>query len=282
MKLCIATEVFVPDGSAEDEALARTSHLGIGAHHDDLEILAIDGILSCLHSTERWFTGVVVSDGRGSPRSGTYAGLSDSAMSRVRSQEQRTAAKIGEYGAQVLLDHPSAVIKDRASTVVVKDLVELLQATRPNTVYTHNPADKHDTHVALALRVIEAARRLPKGLAPRRFYGCEVWRDLDWLVDEDKIALDVSDHETLQAALLEAHDSQVSGGKRYDLAALGRRRANATFHQSHATDTATMLTFAMDLMPLLEDPTLEPATFVARHLERFAEDVRNRIARLGG
>jgi hypothetical protein len=55
--------------------------------------------------------------------------------------------------------------------------------------------------------------------------GCEVWRDLDWLLDSDKVALDSSAKPELAAALLKVFDSQISGGKRYDLATLGRRAA---------------------------------------------------------
>lgn len=30
-------DIFVADGLAEEEAMERTTHLGIGAHQDDLE-----------------------------------------------------------------------------------------------------------------------------------------------------------------------------------------------------------------------------------------------------
>jgi hypothetical protein len=59
--------------------------------------------------------------------------------------------------------------------------------------------------------------------------GCEVWRNLDWLLDEDKQGLPVDDRPNLAAALSGVFDSQISGGKRYDLAVQGRRLANATF-----------------------------------------------------
>ena len=47
--------VFVPDGLAPDAALARTTHLGIGAHQDDLEFMALHGILACFQRSDRWF-----------------------------------------------------------------------------------------------------------------------------------------------------------------------------------------------------------------------------------
>jgi hypothetical protein len=49
-------------------------------------------------------------------------------------------------------------------------------------------------------------------------------------------------------------DSQVSGGKRYDLATAGRRLAHATYYASHGTDEESALSFAMDLTPLVEEP----------------------------
>ena len=33
-------DVFVPDGRGESEALARTTHMVIGAHQDDIEFMA--------------------------------------------------------------------------------------------------------------------------------------------------------------------------------------------------------------------------------------------------
>ena len=41
------SEIFVPDNKPVDEAISRTTHMAIGAHQDDLEIMAYDGILKC-------------------------------------------------------------------------------------------------------------------------------------------------------------------------------------------------------------------------------------------
>ena len=107
--------------------------------------------------------------------------------------------------------------------------------------------------------------------------GCEIWRDLDWLPDADKVLMDVSPHENLAAALNGVFDSQIAGGKRYDLATLGRRRANATFLESHATDTATNLIFGMDLTPLVTDPTRDIVDYVTGFIEKFRDDVSRKL-----
>ncbi len=76
----------------------------------------------------------------------------------------------------------------------------LLKTAKPEVVYTQNLAEKHDTHVAVALKVIEAIRDLPAAERLQRLYGCEIWRDLDSMVDADKVAFDCSVHENLQTA----------------------------------------------------------------------------------
>ena len=40
-------QLFVPDGLPDEQALQRTTHMAIAAHQDDIEIMAIDGILKC-------------------------------------------------------------------------------------------------------------------------------------------------------------------------------------------------------------------------------------------
>ena len=273
-------QLFIPDGLPVSDALARTTHMAIGAHQDDLEIMAIDGILTCFGQPDQWFTGVTVTDGRGSPRAGIYADYSDDEMHEVRILEQNKAAVVGEYAAQVLLDYPSSAVKDGGNTNPAEDLARLIDAARPEIVYTHNFADKHDTHIGVATKVVQAIRSLPADARPRKLYGCEVWRDLDWMVDTDKVAFDTTEFEGLQMALVGVFDSQVSGGKRYDLATMGRRRANATYFASHATDVTTGMNFAMDLTPLIEDPTLDIETYILDFIDRLAQDVRNRIRKM--
>ncbi len=282
MKFNLETaQIFIPDGLPAAAGLARTTHLAIGAHQDDLEIMAVEPILTCFQQEERWFTGVVVTDGRGSPRAELYKDTTDEAMRLVRIKEQKKAAIVGEYAAQVLLDYPSSAVKNEADSAPVEDLALLLQAAGPEIVYTHNLADKHDTHVGVTLKVIEAIRRLPAEARPRHLYGCEVWRDLDWMVDTDKVGLNCSARENLQAALVGVFDSQIAGGKRYDLATMGRRRAHATYYASHGTDVTTGLAFAMDLTPLVLDPTRDVKAYALEFIDRFRTDVAGRLERLG-
>jgi LmbE family N-acetylglucosaminyl deacetylase len=270
-------ETYIPDELPEEKALARTTHMGISAHQDDLEIMAAAGILECFQQNDKWFTGVVVTNGRGSPRDDLYKDYTDDQMHAVRFKEQRKAAMLGEYAAQILLDFPSSTVKDGKDKTCVADLIRIFKACQPDVIYTHNLADKHDTHVGVALKTIAALRQLAPSEQPRQVIGCEVWRNLDWLVDAEKIVMDVSGHPNMQAALLGVFDSQICGGKRYDLAALGRRSANATFFASHHTDASTGLVFGMDLTPLIKNPELDIQGYTRGYIDRFAEEVQKRI-----
>jgi LmbE family N-acetylglucosaminyl deacetylase len=273
-------DVYVPVGGDPAAALARVTHLCVAAHQDDIEIMAHAGICDCLEQPGKAFGGVVVTNGAGSPRSGKYAAFTDEQMLAVRREEQRRAATLGRYAIQLQLAHPSAAVKQPGHAGVIADLTTIFSACSPEVVYLHNPADKHDTHVAVLARCLEALRTLPPARRPRRVLGCEVWRDLDWLVDSDKVALDAGRRPELAQALLRAFDSQVAGGKRYDLAVAGRRAAHATFHTSHAADRFTGIGWALDLTPLLAEPAPDLASFTIAALDRLRDDVRSRIARV--
>jgi hypothetical protein len=128
--------------------------------------------------------------------------------------------------------------------------------------------------------VIQALRRLDPAERPEQVLGCELWRGLDWLPDEDKVLLDVSQHAELSQKLNAQFRSQIDGGKRYDRAIPGRQYANATFLNPHQTDAAERLAYAMDLTPLIRDDTLAIDTYVRRFIDRMAEAVTDGLARM--
>ena len=277
-----SADVFIPDGKPAADALARVTHLGIGAHQDDLEFMAFHGILTCFGQEDKWFGGVTCTSGTGSSRTGSYAALNNTEMATIRRQEQNKAAVLGRFGAMIQLDYDSDAVNRPSSLDLKNDLKVILSATQPEVVYTHNPADKHDTHIGIVVAALQAMRELPREQRPKQVIGCEVWRDLDWLLDSEKVVMDVSGHDDLAAELNGVFASQIGGGKRYDLATLGRRAANATFFNSHATDHSTQVIFGIDLTPIVADESKDILDFVCAHIERFHADVRQKLAeRLG-
>jgi len=121
--------IYVPGDTPEEDALSRTTHLAIGAHQDDIEIMAYHGIVECFHQPDNWFTGVTVTNGSGSARTGVYGNYTDEEMREVRVHEQRKAAMLGEYSCQLQLMYPSSDVKDAENPNVVDDMLAILQAT---------------------------------------------------------------------------------------------------------------------------------------------------------
>ena len=278
-------DIFLPEistGLTPAAALARTTHLCVIAHQDDIEINAYPAVAECYGRADRFFTGVVMTNGAGSARTGKYGHVTDAQMQGIRRDEQRTAATLGRYNLQLQLAHPSADVKKSGHPAVAADLAAIFGGCGPalECVYLHQPADKHDTHVACFLRCIEALRALPRDRRPARVLGVEGWRDLDWLADTDKVAMDASANPALAEKLVAVFDSQIAGGKRYDLAAMGRRLANATFFNSHATDQTNAISLAMDLTPLVRDDTLSMRDFTLGHIEKLRADVAGRLAKM--
>jgi LmbE family N-acetylglucosaminyl deacetylase len=272
--------IFVPDSKTEAEALKRTTHMSIGAHPDDIEIMAYDGIVKCFNQKDKWFFGVVVTDGAGSARTGVYEDYTDAEMIKIRRKEQEKAAILGDYSGIAMLDYPSKETKSKDNETIVEEIKELILEANPEVIYTHNLADKHDTHIGVVTKVIKAIRQIEPAKRPKKLYGCEVWRNLDWLLEEDKILFDTSAHPNLASALVEIFDSQIVGGKRYDLGAIGRRRANATYTESHSIDEAEQMIYGMDLTPLIENDELDVVEFATAFVERLKNDVQERVMKM--
>ena len=265
-------DTFVPGGGDWREALGSVTHLAIGAHADDCEFMAFHGIEECRRGAGK-FCAVVLTDGAGSVGGGANS-------SEMRRAEQPEAAKIGGYAVVIQCGLTSAQLKNPKDNTARSFLDEIFRYAHPKTVYAHSPCDRHDTHLASCLRVVEALRALPADRRPQKVYGCEVWRDLDWLCGDDRIRLDCGNDEKFASVLNAVFRSQIDGGKRYDLAVIGRRRAQATFDDPHAADEVSMVTLAMNLTPLLADPLLSVSDFALAAVDRFRNDVRERLGRM--
>jgi len=281
MREDLKDRVFIPGQGDFDHAMRSMTHLAIAAHQDDVEIMAQHGILECFGQRDLSFSAVVVTDGAGSPRNGIYEDYTDEEMKSIRIDEQKKAAVIGEYGSLFLLKYPSAVVKDPKERRVIEDLKEIIMEGKPRVVYLHNPADKHETHVAVSLRALTALRELSSEYVPEKVLGCEVWRSLDWVNDDEKTVLNISGHPALRSALLGVFDSQIEGGKRYDLAAAGRYCANATFYESHDTDSMTAASYAIDLTALIKEGG-DVTAYIKGYIDRFAGSIDRMIEKLHG
>lgn len=273
-------EIYVPDGKDADTAAARSTIMVFGAHQDDIEMIALHGILEGLNAGGYKLFGVVATDGVSSLHSGDYSGLSFGEIRETRNEEQREASRLGKYSAVALLNYTSPEVKDKSVVSLDDDLLTLIEAVKPEKVYMHNPFDRHDTHVAMCIRTLESLRRAAaKGIVPKHVFGCEVWRGLDWLIHCDRAHLAVVDTDNIGDQLIRVFRSQFAGNRHYDLAAKGRRIANATYHESHNIEMDEEMTFAVDLLPLVQDATLNLSDYARHVINRFESDVMARLER---
>ena len=256
----------------------KVKYLCICAHQDDNEIMAMDGVLKGDYSRKYSFALVVTTDGGGSARTGEFKDYTDEMMKKVRVVEQQEAAEIGRYHSLYMLNYSSKEVKDKNDDRVVSDYIQIIKELKPEVIYTHSVLDKHPTHIGVVLKVIKAVRSLPKEEQPKLFYGCEVWRGLDWISDERKIGFDVSRNEKLQKKILNVFKSQIAGGKSYTKASIGRRYANATYFQSHSVDSYKMVSYGIDMRPLLKNPQLSVKEFALL----FVDDLRKEIEKVIG
>ena len=276
--------MWVPDGAPLDVALARTTDLGIVAHQDDLEFMALAPIGACLDDPDRWFTGVACTDGVGSVRTGRYADVTDDEMAAVRRDEQRAAAEIGGYSAIVQLGHPEPVDPQRGGRRRLRPPGGRAgrdpggARARSTSTPTTWPTSTR-THLAAGLATVEALRTAaarPASVAGGRHRGLAQPR----LAGRRREGPARREPPTATSAdrLAAVFVSQLEGGKRYDLAERGRRLANATLLEPRAVEEADEVTYAMDLTPLVRNDDLDPAAYVAAAIRRFQVDAEAAIA----
>lgn len=249
----------------------KVKWLCICAHQDDNEIMAVDGILKGYRSRNYSFALVVTADGGGSARTGEFKDYTDEMMKEVRIKEQEAASEIGKYHSLYLLNYTSKEIKEKQNDNIVNEYIKIIKELKPEVVYTHSLLDKHPTHIGVVLKVIEALRRLPKEDRPKHVYGCEVWRGLDWISDDRKIGFDLSRNVRLQKQLLQVFKSQIAGGKSYLDASIGRRYANATYFNSHAVDSYKLVSYGIDLNPVVNGKD------ILEYALSFVEDLKNEV-----
>lgn len=265
-------DVYIPDNEKFSKALKRITHLAIGAHQDDIELMAASGIAACYRHEQSWFGGITLTDGAGSQRGGIYTSYSETEMCSIRRKEQKTAAMVGEYSAHIFMNFTSQELKASGQDDIVTKLIKIISYVKPEVIYCHSFLDHHLTHAAASVKVMEAVRRLPEDLRPNQVYGCEVWGSLEWLPEKYRVALPVDKNLNIIASLNQLYDSQLSFGKDFYQAANGRRIANAVFDMNGDKE---QLTYAMDLSGLISEERSLSNCLEGIYRSAYSRDIDN-------
>jgi hypothetical protein len=92
--------------------------------------------------------------------------------------------------------------------------------------------------------------------------------------------MDVSGRQKLASELNEVFESQIAGGKRYDVAVIGRRHANATFFDAHSVDSVGEACLAIDLTPLIGREPDAVVDFTLKAVDRFRQSVGDELRKV--
>ena len=240
--------------------------------------MAYHGVAECFGRKDKWFTGVVVTNGAGSPRTGIYGDYTDQEMQKVRVLEQRKAAYVGEYACQIQLGFTSAEVKNPKETVVVEDLTKILRRRQarvrlPAQSRRQARYPRRRDH-ALHRR---AARRARSGEAEEGLRLRSLARSRLAARRRQAGAARVSARSNIAAALVGVFDSQVSGGKRYDLATAGRRLAHATYLRLPRHRPGKRPQFRHGPDAAGGESRLTSSDYVLGLVDRFRADVEKRV-----
>ena len=240
----------------------------ICAHPDDCELMAIDGIQRGYRATKYTFACVVTTDGMDSERCGRYLKMTDKRMVNILMNEEKKAASIGRYNSVYFMNYSSEEARSQENEDIINEYVEIIKELKPRVVYTHSLLDRHPTHVAVAIKVINALRTMKKGDQPKVLYGCESERNLEW-VDESKIVtFNVSKNMRLQRQLISVHKSQ-NLARDYVNAAMGRRFVNAVFNKVETKKNAKLTAKAINMTTLLRRREYP----IKRYVMSFVDDL---------
>ena len=177
---------------ALENALTHATDIAVGAHPDDVEIMA-GGILlndQKIGAPTKWLS-VIVTNGAASNSVlvGDTSTKTPQERTAMRQHEQREAARLTntpviqyKYHSAVTNGFMGAAKKEEATAAL-----ETLFAATPNVarIYGHNPLDKHDTHLGVLACMVGALRRTAKDNPHlTNVYGMEVWGGLSGVEPE--------------------------------------------------------------------------------------------------
>ena len=250
----------------------------ICAHPDDCEIMAIDGIQRGYRASKYTFACVVTTDGADSERSGRYAKATDKRMIQVVMSEQKRAANIGRYHSVYFMNYTSEEARDQENEDIINDYVQIIKELKPRIIYTHSILDRHPTHVAVAIKVINALRTMKKGDQPKVLYGCESERNLDWINPSKVVTFNVSKNLRLQRQLITVHKSS-NMSRDYVNAAIGRRLVNAVFNRDEKKKNAKLTAKAINMTTLLRRKEFPIKRYAMSFIDDLYSDINDMMDR---
>ena len=163
--------------------------------HPDDDVIGCGGTLHHCHLKGADITSVYLTDGRAGSR--TYA---KSELIAIRQAEARQAADIVGIDRLIFLDHRDTELALTPETL--KELIQVLEETRPEAVFLPFFLDDHADHMAANRIFLAAVDRYPNCWC----YAFGLWRPLPTY----NFSVDITDCIDLKKRAIQAHASQVA------------------------------------------------------------------------
>ncbi len=270
---------------ALQRVLQHATDVSVGAHQDDVEIMAGPMMLDTVKAPNKQWLSVIVTDGAASKSvlNGCATELSPKQLTDMRQLEQRKAAKLANAPV-IQLKYPSATVNGHMGVGKKNEAAYALGtlfAATPNVerVFGHNPLDKHPTHIAV-FAAQTAALRAAKPPKLEKAYGMEVWGGLTGLPESMLSVFEVgNDHLVKLQQIIEVFQSQILGqGRDYATGTIARIRGHGAYVSSpHLPNPPAGMVIGIDVTDFTRGQSHDMGGLAESLLQR-ARDLKVKVA----
>ncbi len=271
-------------------ALKNATDVAVGAHQDDVEIMAGPQLLKTAADPKRQWLSIIMTDGAASKSilNECSTELTPKQLTDMRQREQREAAQMA--GAPVIqMKYPSAVVNGHMGEGKKREAgyaLGTLFAAMPDVenVFGHNPLDKHPTHIAV-FAAQTAALRAAKPEKLKKVVGMEVWGGLTGLPEKMLEIFVVDQQEDLGRLekIIQLFQSQILGqGRNYAAGTVDRMIGHAAYVSSpHLNNPPPGMVIGVDVSEFTRGTSNDMAGLVDDILKR-AQDIKHGVAKHHG
>jgi len=177
-------------------------------------------------------------------------------ISAIRQKEALDALGVVRAKAGIFLKHKSGKL---SVSRIVKDIIEVLDFFRPETVYVTSPFERHSTHLKVTEMTVKAVRQI-KDYCPE-LWGYSVWSGVLG-INKLKV-VDISKVINIKKKAICMHKSQIKC-KDYASGIIGRNRYEGIFLNTHAKKSFEYAETFVNMKELLTTRRLSLKDFLRR------------------
>lgn len=227
---------------------SSSSAVVISPHPDD-DVIGMGGSMRLLADKGINVFSVYITDGS----SEIFKGRK---IAAIRQKEAIDALGVVRAKAGIFLKHKSGKL---SVSRIVKDIIEVLDFFRPETVYVTSPFERHSTHLKVTEMTVKAVRQI-KDYCPE-LWGYSVWSGVLG-INKLKV-VDISKVINIKKKAICMHKNQIKY-KDYASGIIGRNRYEGIFLNTHAKKSFEYAETFVNMKELLTTRRLSLKDFLRR------------------